>query len=190
MNMLIAGLVIFLGVHSVRIYAEPWRGRAIARIGANVWKGLYSLVSVAGFALICIGYGAARTASPVLYDPPPGLRGVAWLLMLCAFVLIAAAYVPRNRIKAAIGHPMLAGVKLWAFAHLLCNGRAADVILFGAFLAWAVADFSAARRRDRAAGVTPAPGANGPTAAATAAGVIAWAAFAFVLHPLLIGVPA
>lgn len=188
MSYLILGLIIFLGVHSVRIVADGWRTRVIARIGFNAWKGIYTLVSLAGFALLVWGYGQARIASPVLYSPPYFLYHVTSLLTMVAFVLLAAAYVPGNGIKAAIGHPMLAGVKLWAFAHLLSNGRLADVILFGAFLAWAVADFIVARKRDRAAGVTyPSRGVS-RTVVTVIAGLAAWAGFAFWAHFWLIGV--
>ena len=137
--------------------------------------------------LIVIGYGAARTDPMVVWSPPLWTRHAASLLTLGAFVLLAAAYVPSNRIKAAIGHPMVAGVKLWAFAHLLSNGMLADLVLFGSFLAWAVADFIAARRRDRAAGVTYNTGTI-PTVVTVLLGVVLWAAFAFWLHRVLIGV--
>lgn len=189
MTALVLGLVLFLGTHSVRIVADPWRTRTIARLGANTWKGLYALVSIAGFVLICWGYGAARGTSPVLYDPPVFLRYVAALLVLLSFVLLAAAKLPGNLIKGAVGHPMVAGVKLWAFAHLLTNGRVVDVILFGAFLAWAVADFIASRRRDRAAGVTYPRGDELRTVITVVIGAIAWALFVSGLHQWLIGVP-
>ena len=188
MTILILGLVIFLGVHSVRIVADGWRATTIARIGAGAWKGLYSVLSLAGFVLIVWGYGLARHDPVPLWTPPVATRHVASLLTLASFVLLAAAYVPRNGIKAALGHPMLLGVKLWAFAHLLANGTLADVLLFGAFLAWAVVDFRAARRRDRAADVPRATGTFAGTAAAVAVGVGAWAAFAFWLHAAWIGV--
>jgi uncharacterized membrane protein len=188
MTWLILGLIIFLGAHSVRIFADGWRSRTIARIGGNKWKGLYTLISIAGFALIVVGYGQARMDSATLYNPPQFMNHIAGLLVLLSFVLVAAAYVPGNQIKAAVGHPMIAGVKLWAFAHLLCNGRAADVILFGAFLAWAVADFVVSRKRDRAAGTTYPPGNGLRTAVAVVAGAVVWAVFAFGLHQYLIGV--
>ena len=105
-----------------------------------------------------------------------------------AFVLVAAAYVPGNRIRAVVGHPMVAGVKAWAVAHLLANGTLADVVLFGAFLAWAVLDFRAARRRDRAAGRVPGRGGPAGDGLVVAIGLGAWAAFAFWLHGALIGV--
>lgn len=188
MRYLILGLIIFLGTHSVRIFAEDWRTRAIARIGPLPWKGVYSLVSIAGFVLLVWGYGQARLTSGVLYDPPLYMRHVASLLMLISFVLVAAAYVPGNHLKAALGHPMVAGVKLWAFAHLLSNGRVADVILFGAFLAWAIVDFIVARKRDRAAGTRYAAGSAARTVLTVIAGVAAWAGFALWAHLWLIGV--
>jgi uncharacterized membrane protein len=185
---LILGLLVFLGAHSARIVAEPWRARVIARIGLNPWKGLYSLVSLAGLVLIVIGYGEARRLGLPLYEPPPFMRHIATLLMLPAMVLLVAAYVPRNHFKARFGHPMLLAVKLWAVAHLLSNGRAAEVILFGAFLAWAVADFIAARRRDRAAGTAYPPGETWRSAIVVVAGTALWVVFAAVLHQWLIGV--
>lgn len=188
MTTLIAGLVLFLGAHSVRIFADGWRGAQIARAGAGAWKAIYSMVSLAGFAMIVWGYGQARLAPVDLWFPPAWTRHAAALLTLPAFVLLAAAYVPGTRIKAAVGHPMVAGVKLWAFAHLLSNGRLGDVVLFGAFLAWAIADFIASRRRDRAAGTRYPAGPVSRDVLAVAIGVAAWAAFAFALHGWLIGV--
>ncbi|MCE2999447.1 MAG: NnrU family protein [Betaproteobacteria bacterium] len=185
---LILGLLVFLGVHSVRIVADPWRTRMIARIGLNHWKGLYSLASLAGFVLLVIGYGEARRLGLPLYDPPPFTRHIAALLMLPSMVLLVATYVSRNHFKARFGHPMLLAVKLWALAHLLSNGRAAEVILFGAFLAWAVADFIAARRRDRAAGTVYPPGEGVRTVIVLIAGTALWVVFAAVLHQWLIGV--
>lgn len=188
MTYLILGLVVFLGTHSVRIFAEDWRARTIARMGQNPWKGIYSLISIAGFVLLVWGYGQARQAGGALYDPPLFMRHVTALFMLISFVLVAAAYVTGNHIKAAIGHPMAAGVKLWAFAHLLSNGSLAAVILFGAFLAWAIVDFIVARKRDRAAGTQYPAGSGARTAATVVAGVAAWAVFAFWAHLWLIGV--
>lgn len=188
MPLLILGLVLFLGMHSVHMLAPGFRDRVVARIGLRPWKGLYSLVSIAGFVLIVIGFGMARMDSHLLYAPPPWLKHLNALFTLIAFVLVAAAYVPRNHLKAKIGHPMLAGVKLWALGHLLAIGFERDVVLFGAFLVWAVADFAVSRRRDRAAGIVyPAGTAMGDVLAAVI-GVAAWAIFAFLLHLRLIGV--
>jgi uncharacterized membrane protein len=188
MTLLLAGLVVFLGAHSVRIFADPWRARTIARIGEGPWKGVYSLVSLAGFALLVWGYGVARGTPVVLWTPPLWTRHLAALLTLPAFILIVAAYVPGNRLKAAVGHPMIAGVKVWALAHLMANGMLADVVLFGAFLVWAVADFAVSRRRDRVAGRSYPAGPVGRDVAVVVVGVVAWAVFAFALHGPLIGV--
>jgi uncharacterized membrane protein len=188
MVILVIGLVLFLGVHSVRIFAEPWRRATIARVGEGKWKGLYSLLSIAGFVLIVWGYGLARQDPVVLWTPPTAMRHVASLLTLVAFVLLFAAYVPRNGIKSRVHHPMVLAVKVWAFAHLLSNGTLADVLLFGGFLAWAVLDFRAARARDRAAGTVYAPGSLAGALAAVAVGTAGWAAFAFWLHAAWIGV--
>jgi uncharacterized membrane protein len=188
MTLLLLGLALFLGVHSTRIVAESWRTATIARVGAMPWKGIYSLLSIAGFVLIVIGYAAARQSPVVLFAPPVWTRHLAALLTIPAFILLAAAYVPGNAIKRAVGHPMMAGVKVWALAHLIANGTLADVLLFGTFLAWAVLGFIAARRRDRAAGTTYPAGPASRTAIAFVIGLVAWAAFAFALHRPLIGV--
>ena len=188
MSYLVLGLVLFLGVHSVRIVADDWRTQTRARLGELPWKGLYSLVSALGLALIVWGYGLARQQPLVLWVPPTGMRHAAALLTLIAFILLAAAYVPRNAIKARLHHPMVLGVKVWALAHLLSNGNLADVLLFGAFLLWAVFDFRAARQRDRAQGTVVAPGTATGTAATVLVGAAAWAGFALWAHAWLIGV--
>ena len=188
MTVLILGLVILLGAHSVRIFAEGWRERQVARLGIETWKRLFALVSLAGLVLIAIGFGQARSAPTVLWYPPLALRHAAGLITLLSFVLLAAAYVPDTRIKAKLGHPMAAGVKGWAFAHLLANGNLADVVLFGVFLAWGVLYFGSARRRDRVAGTVYPAGTVKGDLTAVAVGVAAWIVFAFWLHGWLIGV--
>ncbi|ACB32613.1 NnrUfamily protein [Leptothrix cholodnii SP-6] len=185
MSMLILGLVLFLGVHSVRIVADDWRTRQIAQRGEGVWKGVYALLSLIGFVLIVQGYGQARLAPVVLWTPWVGGRHLASLLTLIAFVLLAAAYVPGNAIKAKLKHPMVLGVKVWALAHLLANHTLADALLFGAFLVWAVLDFRSARRR-AAPAVAPVSAAR--TGLTVVAGLVAWAAFAFWAHGAWIGV--
>lgn len=188
MTYLILGLIIFLGAHSVRIVADEWRTRTIQRIGAQPWKGLFSLVSLLGFALIVWGFGQARQQPVQLWAPPIALRHLASLLTLIAFVLLAAAYVPGNGIKARVHHPMVLSVKVWALAHLLANGNVAHVLLFGSFLVWAILDFSSSRRRDVAASTRYASGTAGATGITVAIGVGAWIGFALWLHGLLIGV--
>ena len=188
MEILILGLTLFLGVHSVRIVADSWRTRMIAARGENTWKGLYTLVSLAGFALIVWGYGLARQQPVVLWNPPVGMRHLASLLTLVAFVFITAAYVPANGIKARLRHPMMLGTKLWALAHLLANGNLADVLLFGSFLVWAILGFRAARARDRASNAQAPIGKLSGTLVAVGVGVVLWAVFAFWAHGALIGV--
>jgi uncharacterized membrane protein len=185
---LVAGLVVFLGVHSSRMLADGWRSRTIERLGAKPWKAFYALVSLAGLALLVWGYGVARQQPVQLWSPPVGLRHAAALLTWFAFVLLAAAYVPGNQIKARLHHPMLLGTKVWALAHLLANGTLAGAILFGSFLLWAVTMFASARRRDRREAVRYAAGKASRTVITLAAGTVAWAVFAFWLHGLLIGI--
>ena len=185
---LVLGLVVFLGVHSVRIVADGWRAQMRTRLGEGPWKGLYSLASAVGLALIVWGYGLARQQPVALWAPPVGMRHAAALLTLVAFVLLAAAYVPRNALKARLHHPMVLGVKVWALAHLLSNGNLADVVLFGAFLLWAVLSFRAARQRDRVQGTVYAAGTTAGTIATVVVGAVAWTAFALWGHAWLIGV--
>ncbi|MEO8653752.1 MAG: NnrU family protein [Ramlibacter sp.] len=188
MAVLILGLVLFLGVHSTRIFAEGWRGATIARIGAMPWKGIYAVASIVGFIVLIWGFRLARAETVVLWSPPAWARHVSALLMMVSFVLLAAAYVPHNSLKARLHHPMVLGVKTWALAHLLANGVAADVLLFGAFLVWAALSYRAARQRDRAAHTVYPPGNAVWTAMTVAIGLVAWSVFAFFLHGPLIGV--
>ena len=182
MTLLILGLLLFLGTHSVRVFAEGWRTGAVARMGPGAWKGVYSVLSLLGLTLIVWGYGQARLPPVALWTPSIGMRHLAALLTLGAFILLAAAYVPRNAIKARIGHPMVVAVKVWALSHLLANHTLADLLLFGGFLAWAVLSFRAARARDRAAGTVRPRGSASATAITVAVGLGAWMAFAMRLH--------
>jgi uncharacterized membrane protein len=184
---LVVGLVIFLGVHSIAIFAPGWRERMIARVGVSPWKILYSLVSIAGFLLIVSGYAAARAEPVLLYQPPFWLRHVAMLLLLPAFPLLLAAYLP-GRIKAAVKHPMLAAVKAWALAHLLVNGMVADVLLFGGFLAWAVLDRISAGKRPQAP-TTLRASATRNDIIAVVAGLGIYVLFVAWGHVRLVGVP-
>lgn len=188
MTLLILGLAIFLGAHSVRIFAEDWRTARIAAMGANGWKAAYSVVSIVGFVLIVYGFGLARQDPVVLWQLAPWSKHAAALLTIPAFILLAAAKGPAGRIRQAVKHPMVLGVKTWAFAHLLANGKLADVVLFGSFLVWAVLDFKAARGRDRAQGITYVSKGVAGDVVAIVIGLAAWAAFAFYLHGEWIGV--
>lgn len=188
MTLLILGLVIFLGLHSMRIVADGWRARTIARIGENGWKGIVSIGSIIGLLLIVWGYGIARQTPTVLWASPVWTRHLAALLTVPAFIGVVAAYVPGNHIKAAVGHPMIFGVLLWAAAHLLANGTVADLLLFGGFLLWAIVDYAAALRRAPAPGAARAGARWGPTVLTVMLGLVAWAVFAFWAHRVLIGV--
>ena len=188
MPYLIIGLILFLGVHSLRIVADDWRSDQLTQRGEKAWKLGYAALSLIGFALIVWGFGQARQSTVYLWPRLPGMNHLAALLTLIAFVLIAASQIPRNHIKAKLRHPMLIGVKIWALAHLLANNSLADLILFGSFLVWAVLCFRSARQRDRAGAPAPAAGTPMNTAFAVVGGVAAWALFAFWAHAAWIGV--
>jgi uncharacterized membrane protein len=186
MALLIAGLLLFLGTHSLAILSPALRDRLAARLGAGPWKGLYSLASLAGFVLLIAGFGAARGTAIVLYHPPAVLRYVALVVMLPVFPLALAAYLP-GRIRTALQHPLLAATKAWAFAHLLANGSLADVLLFGGFLAWAVADRIALKRRAPRP-IAAAPPGRYNDAIAVLAGLALYVLFIAGLHLRLVGV--
>ncbi len=187
MTVLLAGLIVFFAVHSISIVNEPWRDRMVARLGLVPWQSLYALAASAGLVLIVWGYGLARQEPVVLYVPPAWLRHLAMLLLVPVFPLLLATYLP-GRIQAAVKHPMLVSVKLWAVAHLLANGMLADVLLFGAFLAWAVVDrISLKRRSPRPVPGAPRSGLNDIIAVVVGIGI--YVAFVMGTHGWLIGVP-
>ena len=188
MGMLIVGLILFLGAHSTRIVAEGWRSTIIRRLGAKTWKAAYSLVSLLGLVLVIWGFGQVRQQPVQLWPAPFFMRHVAWVLTAVAFILLAAAYVPRNRIKARLHHPMALGVVFWAAAHLLANGNLGHVVLFGSFLVWAVLSFFAGRTRDRMSRTLYPAGKVSGTVITVLAGLAAWAVFAFWAHGLLIDI--
>ena len=187
MSLLIIGLIIFLGSHSCRIFAEPWRNHMIDRLGEVKWKGLYTIISIIGLVLVVIGYGQARQTPVVLWQPATYLTHIAILLNLVAFIFLAGSSPSNNAIRLKLKHPMILGVKVWALAHLLANGTLVDLILFGSFLLWAVLDFRSARKRpilmpEKAVVSTKA------TVIMIVSGIVIWAAFIFGLHQYLIGV--
>jgi uncharacterized membrane protein len=186
MAWLILGLVLFLGMHSVSIFAPGWRDAQVAQRGEMPWKGLYTVVSIAGFALLIVGYGAARQSPVQLYEPPVWTRHLALVLMLPVFPLFLATYLP-GRIKATVKHPTLVAVKLWAVAHLLANGTLHDVLLFGGFLAWAVADRISMKHRPQ----RPLPGAPPRPAndlLAVVLGLVLYGVFVTWAHRWMMGV--
>jgi uncharacterized membrane protein len=185
MSFLVIGLVLLLGVHSVRIAVPAWRDRRIAAMGEGPWKGLYSLVSIVGFVLLVWGYGLARPEAPILYEPPLWMKHVTALLMVFAFVSLAIYAAPAGRLKPVLKHPMLVAIKLWALAHLLANGDLASVLLFGAFLVWAVFDRVSVKRR---AAPIPAAGPVLNDVIAIVGGLIVYVLFVWRLHEWLFGV--
>jgi len=193
---LLLGLVLFLGVHSLRVFAPEWRARMLSNLGEKKFKGLVSIASLVGFVLIIHGYGLARLTPQVLWVPPVATRHIAVLLMLFAMIFLVATYFPGNHIKKRLHHPMVVSVKVCSVAHLIANGMAADVLLFGSFLAWAVLDFRAARQRDRAAAppsvetklVETKPVTLLATVMTIAIGAGLWFGFVAYLHLKLFGV--
>jgi len=187
MSTLILGLIVFLGIHSVSIVAPAWRDRMAARLGAWPWKGLYSLIALAGLVLIVQGWAQARLEPIVLWVSPSWMRHLVMTLMLPVFVLLLAAYVP-GRIRTLTRHPMLIATKLWALSHLLVNGSVHEVLLFAGFLAWAVADrISLKRRQPRATPALPATALN--DVIVVLGGLALYGYFVMRGHAQLIGMP-
>lgn len=205
MTQLILGLILFLGAHSVRIWADGWRDQTIEAYGEKAFKGVYALVSILGFYLLVVGYGEARLQTLALWNPPIFTKHISMLLMLLSSILLVATYIPRNHFKMRLGHPMVLSVKVWALSHLLANGNLADLVLFGSFLIWAVLNFRSARARDRAlllnlnvteeaAGesIAESESAHQPKLLSTiitlVGGIAIWALITFVLHAKIVGV--
>ena len=185
---LVLGLVVFLGTHSLRIGGDARRDALRARLGEARFKTAYSLLSVSGLILVVYGFGVARETPLVLWTPPAGVRHLTFLLTLIAMVLMVAAYVPRNSIRARLRHPMVLSVKVWALAHLLVNGTLAHLVLFGGFLLWSVLVFRASRQRDRALEIEYPAGEVVPTAITAGLGLLLWLVMLGWLHGILIGV--
>jgi uncharacterized membrane protein len=188
MAILLLGLVIFLGLHSTRIVSESGRERAIARIGEGPWKGVYSALSVIGFVLIVWGFARARYDAPQLWTPPAGARHITMLLMLISLILLASFGFKRSHIAVITHHPMLWSVFLWSVGHLFANGSAADLLLFGTFLVWSVADLASSYARDRRNGVVYPEPQLSATAGAVVVGLVIYALLIWGLHLWLFGV--
>jgi uncharacterized membrane protein len=198
MTWLLLGLVLFLGAHSTRIFADGWRTKTMEAWGEKPFKGVLALVSLLGFYGLIVGYAQVRMEPVVIWQPPIATRHISVLLMLFASILLVAAYIPANHFKVRLGHPMVLSVKVWALAHLLANGNLADLILFGAFLAWSVMNFKMARARDRAnaenqalafdESATPTLPKTSATLIAVVVGTGLWALITFVLHAQVVGV--
>lgn len=190
MLVLIIGLALFLGVHSVRILAPEWRHAQIAAMGLNKWKGLYSLASLIGLGMLVWGYVLARPEAAFIYEPPVWMKHINMTLMLFAIIFWAVSQLPAGRIKPWIRHPFLLATKLWAFGHFLANGDAASLLLFLGFLAWAVIDRISVARRERAGERAEIPvGPVSNDAVAVIVGIAVYGLFVWKLHEWLIGVP-
>lgn len=185
MTLLLIGLIVFIGTHSLRILAPAWRDACIDAWGVRTWKGVIGVLSILGFLLIVLGYAQSRQQAVLLWVPPVGLRHAVALFTLPAFILLVAAYVPGNHFKSRLGHPMVLGVMLWSFGHLLVKGQTSAVLLFGSFLLWSILSLRAALRREPP---SRTPASTMRTLGVVLIGVVAWAVFAFYLHARWIGV--
>jgi len=199
MAWLILGLVLFLGPHSVRIFADDWRTRTIEKVGEKAYKGIYTVLTLIGFYALIVGYADARMQPVVIWQPPIATRHVSVLLMWFASILLVAAHLPGNHLKLRLGHPMVLSVKVWALAHLLANGNLADLLLFGTFLLWSVLVYKSSRARDRAQALLQDQASGGSAVAAplakmsatimaVVAGTLLWGGITFYLHTLVVGV--
>lgn len=189
MALLVLGIVIFLGMHLVRVVAPGVRTSFIERNGKNAWMGIYAVISLIGLGLIIYGFGEARAVTGMLYNPPVVLKHISLLLMLLAFICLAAGFLPAGRIAVAVKHPQILSIKIWALAHLLANGETSSVLLFGSFLAWAVVMRISMKRRQRAGElVLPTSRSSSYDLLAVVIGLVAYGLFIWKLHELLIGV--
>ena len=190
MFLFVLGLVLFLGIHLTAVFASRLRTSLREKWGEGGWKGFYSVVSLAGFVLIVMNYGAAVSTSAVLYEPAAWLKHLNGLFMLAAAIIFAAYLLPAGRIKAAVKHPMILSVKIWAFGHLLANGSLAAILLFGSFLVWGVLVRISLKKRERAGLVTtPVAGPVKWDIATLVLGLVLYGAFVMGLHVWLFGVP-
>lgn len=189
MTLLLLGIVIFLGMHLVRVVAPGLRASVIERQGKGAWMGIYTAISLAGLLLIIYGFGEARAVTGMLYNPPAFLKHISLLLMLLAFICLAAGFLPAGRIAVAVKHPQVLSIKIWALAHLLANGETSSVLLFGSFLAWAVILRISLKRRERAGEkVLPVFRSTSNDLLAVVIGAVAYGLFVWKLHEWLIGV--
>jgi uncharacterized membrane protein len=187
LGILVLGLLVFLGAH-IFVSLRGARANVIARTGLHVYRGVFALVSLVGLVLIVWGYGQYRAHEWIqLWSPPGFMRHITVGLMLFATIFIVAAFIP-SHIKTRLKHPMLAGVKTWALAHLLSNGDLGSILLFGAFLAWGVFARIAAKRRGDL-GPQTAPAGWGNDAIVVIVGIVVYLALGYVFHPAIIGVP-
>lgn len=185
MAIFLIGLILFIGIHTVRVIAPEWRLAQIEKRGEGAWKGMYSAISILGFLLLVYGYSLWRPEAEIAYVPPDWGRGVTYILMLASFILLVAGNGPTGYIKQTVQHPMVIGVVFWGVAHLLANGDYATVVLAGVIFAWATIDMVDSFRRDG-----PKPVATGvvPDVVAVVIGAGLWFLFLVWAHGWLFGV--
>ena len=189
MALLVFSIVLFLVLHSLRIFAPQWRERTIKRMGVHAWRGVYSLLSIASLVLLIYAFSASRSVTPMLYTPPMFMTHITLTLMLIAMILLMASILPAGKIAVWVKHPMVTSVKVWAFAHLLSNGELNSVLLFGGFLIWAVLVRISAKRRQRAGEKVVRDFVSTQYDIASVIGGIAlYAVILLYLHQMLIGV--
>ena len=189
LGILILGLAVFLATHVFVSFREA-RASVIGRVGLPLYRGLFAIVSLVGLSLIIWGYAQYRAHDLIqLWSPPAFMRHITIGLVFFAAIFIVAAFFP-SHIKTRLKHPMLAGVKTWALAHLLSNGDFGSILLFGAFLAWGVyARIAAKRRGDIGAAAKPAPDGWTNDIIVVVLGAAIFLALGFWFHPYVIGVP-
>ena len=185
MTLLICGLILFLGIHSVSIFADQWRNDQVAKLGALKWKMIYSLISIVGLALMTIGYLQARPQPLTIWSPPPWAWQITVYFSLVSLILIAAAYIPRNAIKLKLKDPMLVGVIVWAICHLTTIGSLAGILLFGSFLLWGILDLISCRARRSKLPQTQEKASTVMTLATIAAGTVAFLPFAHIAYGIV-----
>jgi uncharacterized membrane protein len=188
MLLLILGLILFTGIHSLRLGGDASRTRLLNQLGAVKFKGLYSLISIVGFILMVYGFGLASDTPIPIWSPPSFTKWIAYFLTLLAMVLMVATYVPNNRIRAKLHHPMVLSVKTWALAHLIANGTLAHILLFGTLLVWSVLLFRASRVRDKQMQVVYVSGNGASTWLTLEIGLALWLIFVGWLHGWIVGV--
>ena len=189
MALLVVSLILFLGIHLIRVVAPGFRQSMISGMGKPAWAGTFSVASIASLVLLIYAFGQARQVTGMLYNPPVWMAHITITLMLIAMICLVASLLPAGYIATKTKHPMVLSVKIWAFAHLLANGETSSVLLFAAFLAWGVIMRISLKRRERAGEVVLRPFVAGRyDLFAVIIGVVLWGLIIWKLHAWLIGV--
>ena len=187
MTNLICGLILFLGIHSVSIFANDWRNAQVKKLGTVTWKIIYSVISIVSLALITVGYLETRPQPITIWSPPPWAWLITVYFSLVTMILVAAAYIPNNALKAKLKDPMLVGVIVWSICHLIAIGSLGGILLFGGFLIWGVLDLISCRKRRSQSALPDSPikPTGTMTFATVAVGFIAWTPFAHIAYGIV-----